>query len=161
MAMLAMVVWQDFRYRAVYVWLFPLLAIGVVAHSIVLGVFSMSSVAVNLLLIAVQLGLLNALVYWRTHKWLMHGEQWMGWGDIAFFAVSACCFSTINFVVFYVVSLFIVLFAALAAMAFGRFVKNIPLAGGQALLLVLVMLADYANRGRRLYIDIDMVIFVQ
>ncbi|WP_326329735.1 hypothetical protein [Parapedobacter sp. 10938] len=161
MAMLAMVVWQDFRCRAVYAWLFPVLAIGVVAHSVVLGVFSVTAVVANLALIAIQLGLLNLLVYWRTRKWLMRGEQWMGWGDIAFFAVSACCFSTVNFVVFYVGSLLIVLFATLAAMAFGKFVRSIPLAGGQALLLVLVMMADYANRGRRLYLDIDMVSFIQ
>src|SRR3546814_11376042 len=90
MAMLAMVLWQDFRYRAVYAWLFPLLAIGIVAHSVMLGVFSMTAVAVNLFLIAIQLGVLNLLVYWRTHKWLMRDERWMGWGDIAFFAVSAC-----------------------------------------------------------------------
>ena len=161
MAMLAMVVWQDLKYRAVYTWLFPLLAIAVVAHSVVLGVFSMAAVATNLLLIAVQLGLLNLLMYWRTRKWLMHGERWIGWGDIAFFAVSACCFSTVNFVVFYVVSLLVVLFAALAAMAFGRFVRTIPLAGGQALLLALLLAADHANRGRRLYMDMDLSLFVQ
>lgn len=160
MAMLAMVVWQDFRYRAIYIWVFPLLTAAIVAHSVVLGVFSATSVAMNLAFIAVQLGLLNILVYWRTHKWLMRTERWLGWGDIAFFAVSACCFSTVNFVVFYVVSLLIVLFAALAAMAFGKFIKSIPLAGGQALLLALVMLADYTNHGRRLYMDIGMQLFV-
>ncbi len=158
---LAAVVWQDFKYRTVYAWLFPLLVVLIVIQSIVLNVFSFTSVVANLVIVAVQLGLLNLLMYWRTKKWLMHGEKWIGWGDIAFFAVLACCFSTINFVVFYVASLSIVLFGTLAAMAFGRFIVHIPLAGGQAMLLALLLLADYGHWGRRLYVDIDLMRFIQ
>src|SRR3546814_20553195 len=108
-----------------------------------LGVFSMTAVAVNLFLIAIQLGVLNLLVYWRTHKWLTRDERRMGWGDSAFFAVSACGFLTLNFVVFYVTSLLLVLFAALVFVSFGRFVRSILLCGCQALRLAWVMLPDF------------------
>ncbi len=157
--LLGTVAWQDFRYHAVYAWLSPLLAVLVVTHSVVLRAFSLASLGVNLLVIMVQLGLLNVLVYWHTKRWLMHGDRWIGWSDIAFFMLSACCFSTINFVVFYVTSLVIILFGTLAAMAFGRFVKHIPVAGGQAVLLVLLMMADYPFLGKRLYMDIDITPF--
>lgn len=159
-AVLATVAWQDFRHRAVYAWLFPLLAALVVTHTIVMDVFSFTSIVINIAIIAVQLGVLNLLMYMRTKKWLMHGEQWIGWGDIAFFGVLACCFSTVNFVVFYVISLIIVLFGALATMAFGRFAAHIPLAGGQAVLLMLVLLLDYGHWGMRLYDDINVIPFI-
>ncbi|MFC3197332.1 hypothetical protein ACFOET_06885 [Parapedobacter deserti] len=158
---LAAVVWQDFKNRAVYVWIFPLLAGLAVIQSVMLGVFSLAATAANLAIIVLQLCLLNLLMYTRTKKWLMHGEQWIGWGDIAFFAVLACCFSTVNFVIFHVLSLLIILVGALVAMAFGRFSVHIPLAGGQAALLGLLLLADYGQWGRRLYIDLDMLGFVQ
>lgn len=160
-AVLATVAWQDFRHRAVYAWLFPLLTVLIITHAIVMDVFSLTSIITNIAIIAVQLGLLNLLMYLRTKKWLMRGERWIGWGDIAFFGVLACCFSTVNFVVFYVISLIIVLFGALATMAFGRFTVHIPLAGGQAILLILLLLIDYGHWGTRLYDDIDVLPFIQ
>ena len=152
-ALLAIVVWQDFKDRSISVWVLALLTVTVLTHTMVLGVFSMVEIAGNMLFIAVQLGLLNLLVYFYRHHWLMHGEKWIGWGDIVFFAVAACCFSTMNFIVYYVVSLLLVLAVVLAAMAFGRFIRTIPLAGSQAMLLMVIMMADYANSGRQLYVD--------
>ncbi|MGK6353536.1 hypothetical protein [Parapedobacter sp. DT-150] len=158
---LAVIAWQDFRDRAVYAWLFPLLCVLAVAHAVDLGVFSLYVLVANLIIVAGQLALLNLVMYWRTRKWLMHGEQWIGWGDLACFAVLACCFSTVNFVLFYVASLIIVLLAALVTMAMGFRTKHVPLAGGQAVLLAMVLLADYAHRGKRLHTDIDIMQFIQ
>ncbi|SEK54749.1 hypothetical protein [Parapedobacter koreensis] len=158
---LALVVWQDFTHRAVYVWIFPLLAVLAIAHSIMLQVFSLAFILTNLIIVVIQLCVLNILLYGKRKKWLMHGEQWLGWGDVAFFAVLTCCFSTVNFILFYVVSLIIVLLATLLAIAVGCRMKNIPLAGGQAALLAMVLLADYVHWGRQLYIDIDVLHVIQ
>lgn len=160
-AVLATVAWQDFRYRAVYTWLFPMAILLVTLQSIILHTFSFGSVVINLIIIALQLGLLNLLMYWRKRKWLMAGEHWIGWGDVAFFVVLAFCFSPANFVVFYVISLLLVLIASLAVIAAGHKVGRIPLAGGQAALLAAVWLCDYPHWGRRLYTDIDVMRFIQ
>ncbi|MBK1442597.1 hypothetical protein JHJ32_21535 [Parapedobacter sp. ISTM3] len=158
--LLALVVWQDFKHRAVLTWLFPLLVLLAISHSVVLQVFSFAVVLTNLAIVVVQLALLNLLLYGKQKKWLMRGEHWLGWGDVAFFAVLTCCFSTVNFIVFYVASLTIVLLATLLTLALGRRVATIPLAGGQAALLVIVLLADHAHWGRRLYVDIDIMKFI-
>ncbi|WP_257667136.1 hypothetical protein [Parapedobacter tibetensis] len=157
LGVLAVVVWQDFRQRTVYALAFPLLAVLVIIHAMWLGVFSFTTVAINLAIIALQLGLLNLIMYWRRKKWLMQGEQLMGWGDIAFFIVLALCFSTVNFILFYVISLLIVLLGALFAKAIGHQVKYIPLAGGQAALLAMVLLADYTQWGRQLFVDMEIM----
>jgi len=160
-AVLAAIAWQDFKYRAVYTWMFPAAVALVTVQSVMLHTFSFTAVGINLLIIALQLALLNLLMYWRKGEWLMAGEQWMGWGDVAFFAVLAFCFSPANFVVFYVISLLLVLIGSLAIMVAGYKVGRIPLAGGQAALLAIVWLFDYSHWGRRLYMDIDLTRFVQ
>ncbi|SFC82608.1 Type IV leader peptidase family protein [Parapedobacter composti] len=155
--LLAAVAWQDFRGRSVYALLFPSLVVIAVVHAMMLDVFSPAAVAANLAILAVQLIVLNLVMYWRKRAWLMQGEQWMGWGDVAFFVVLAFCFSTFNFVLFYVASLLVVLLGALLAMAFGVRVATIPLAGGQAALLVLLLLADGTHLGRHLYVDAGFI----
>lgn len=160
-AILAAIAWQDFKYRAVYTWMFPAAVALVTVQSVMLHTFSFTAVGINLLIIALQLALLNLLMYWRKEEWLMAGEQWMGWGDVAFFAVLAFCFSPVNFVVFYVISLLLVLIGSLTIMVAGYKVGRIPLAGGQAALLAIVWLFDYSHWGRRLYMDIDLTRFVQ
>ncbi|MFC7526926.1 prepilin peptidase [Parapedobacter sp. GCM10030251] len=160
-AVLAAIAWQDFKYRAIYTWMFPAAVALVTVQSIMLHTFSFTAVGINLLIIALQLALLNLLMYWRKGEWLMEGEQWMGWGDVAFFAVLIFCFSPVNFVVFYLTSLLLVLIGSLAIMVAGYKVGRIPLAGGQAALLAIVWLFDYSHWGRRLYMDIDLTRFVQ
>lgn len=155
--LLAWVAWEDFKYREVLVLLFPILAAVVILHAVLLGVFSITSVAINLFVLGIQLGLLNLLVYRRTKKWLMHGGRWIGWGDVAFFLVLAFCFSTVNFVVFQLVSLVIILFSTIACIAFGRVVVQIPLAGGQALILAILYLTDHGQLGARLFVDIPIM----
>jgi len=158
---LVAVAWQDFKYRAVDTWMFPLAVALVILQSVMLHTFSWTSVGINLLIIALQLTLLNLLMYWQRKEWLMAGERWMGWGDVAFFGVLACCFSPVNFVVFYVFSLLFILIASLAVAIAGYKVGRIPLAGGQAALLAAIWLCDYSYRGQRLYMDIDLMRFIQ
>ncbi len=153
--LLVWVAWEDFRYRAVLTVLFPILGTVILVHTIWLGTFSVFVVITNLAIVGVQLAALALTLYWRTGRWILRDRRWIGWGDIAFFAILACCFSTANFVLFFAGSLFILLFVVLAAMAFGHVVLRIPLAGGQATLLAFAFLMDHAQLGARLSRDVS------
>lgn len=155
--LLGRVAWEDFKYRGVLVMLFPVLGAVVISHAVLLGVFSIKDVAANLIIVTVQLGILAGVLFWRKGSWKLTGYNWIGWGDVAFFMVMACCFSTTNFVLFYSVSLALVLLVALLAKIIGFQVKHIPLAGGQALMLAIVYLADYMQLGANLFIDVPII----
>jgi hypothetical protein len=156
--LLAAVAWQDFRYRAVYTWLFPTLAALTIGQALWLGVFSFAILFANILIVILQLALLNVAMCWRTRssRWLMSGEHWIGWGDVAFFGVVACSFSTLNFVFFFVGSLLLVLLATIGVRIANKRVTDIPLAGWQAALLGMLLLWDAGAWGRSFYKDLHI-----
>lgn len=151
--LLVSVAWQDFHYRSVQTWLFPALALLAIIQSHIFGVFSLGVLVTNLTVISLQLLLLNLVICWRfrTNKWLMHKQRWIGWGDIAFFGVASCFFSTFNFLFFYVGSLIMVLVVTTLWGILGRNIKYVPLAGGQALGLGILLLYDTVEHGKGLY----------
>jgi len=158
---LAVIVWQDFRHRAIHTLIFPIAAVLLVVHSVRLGVYSNIAVMVNLAIVAVQLALLSLVMYWRRGTWLMAGERWLGWGDVVFFVILAFGFSTVNFVLFNVGSLMITLVGALLVLAAGVKLTSIPLAGCQAALLSVLLILDHRQLGRGLYTDLDFTRFIQ
>ncbi|MFC7526210.1 hypothetical protein ACFQRK_19780 [Parapedobacter sp. GCM10030251] len=154
--LLVRVAWEDFKYRAVLVLLFPILGSVAISHAILLGVFSIKDVAVNLIIVTVQSGILAVVLFRRKGSWKLTGSSWIGWGDIAFLVVMACCFSTANFVLFYSVGVVLVLFESLLAKMIGFQVKHILLAGGQALILAIVYLCDHMQLGASLFMDVSI-----
>ena len=154
--LLIRVAWDDFKYRGVLVLLFPILGSVVISYAILLGVFSIKDVAVNLIIVMVQLGISAAVVFRRKGRWKLIGSSWISWGDVAFLVVMACCFSTANFVLFYSVGVVLVLFESLLAKMIGFQVKHILLAGGQALILAIVYLCDHMQLGASLFMDVPI-----
>lgn len=150
------VAWEDFKYRGVLVLLFLILGSVVISHAVLLSVFSIKDVAVNLVIVTVQLAILAVVVYRRKGSWKLAGSNWIGWGDVAFLMVMACCFSTANFVLFYSVGVVLVLFESLLAKMIGFQVKHILLAGGQALILAIVYLCDHMQLGASLFMDVPI-----
>ena len=153
MLLLLSVTWQDFRHRAVYWYLFPLLGILFCCNAIALGSWSVQAVAINLILLTVQFGMLH-LYYWLKHRhWLMKGQRYIGWGDVCFMTVLTVCLSPLNFALFMLLSLVAVLLVVSLVQLLGFRIREIPLAGGQALLLLLLWGMDYQHHGASLYSD--------
>lgn len=132
---------QDFRYRAVSWIIFPLLVMMAVIKNMVVSAEVLSlfrEAFVNLIFVAVQLGLLYLYFCIKRNEWVSLTREYLGWGDILFFLASAFFFSFVNFLLFYLVSLILVIIIALLAGWTKPESKKVPLAGCQALFLAAV-----------------------
>ena len=137
---LAAIAWQDFKFRAVYWWLFPLLLM-------VLGLAKIwqtdskqmtTDLLYNSAFLALQMFVLSLYFSFKLGKWVNVFDGYFGLGDLFFLLSIAPYFSFINYVFFYLLSLFI----AIVLNFFKKENTEIPLAGQQALALLLVILLD-------------------
>lgn len=138
--LLCMVIFQDFRYRALSI---PVLTGGL----IIAGVSSLAQngwkqalvfAGINMLLITIQL--IGITIYFSVRKksFINIINTYFGIGDVWFYAVVAFCFSPLNFVMFNLVACFIMLIIyAIAGYASG-YGATIPFAGWIAVLLFLM-----------------------
>lgn len=133
--MLATVAVQDYRYRGVSWFLFPLLAIAAL-----IGLwqdenlyFFMPLMMINLAFVLFLLAGLTIYFSLKNRKIVRIADVYLGWGDILFFVVLAVFFSPLNFLLFITGSLFLV---SLIVAVSPRLSHNIPLAGMQATLLI-------------------------
>ncbi|WP_428330280.1 hypothetical protein [Mucilaginibacter sp.] len=130
---------QDQRSRAVHWLLFPLL---VVLFWALKGFrWDWQPVAINLALLALQLALLSLYFSLRHGRLVNVTDGMLGWGDLLFLAATAFYFSVLNFLLFYILSLVIVLTVWLLWKPAS---KEIPLAGHQALLLAVLLLTTWS-----------------
>lgn len=133
--MLMMVAVQDYKYRGVSWFLFPLLTIAAL-----IGLwldknlhFFMPLIIVNLAFVFVLLFGLTVYFSLKNRKIVRIADVYLGWGDILFFLVLTVFLSPINFLMFIIGSL---LFVSLIVMVIPRLRQSIPLAGIQASLLI-------------------------
>lgn len=138
--LLAVIVYQDFRYRAISWVTLPLLFAAFATNTVLKTDFSsfLQSFLFNSGFIVFQLFAVTAYFSLKNRAITNITSKYIGWGDILFFVVTAAVFSPVNFIVFYLVSLIITLASALIY----RLVKQtstfeIPLAGAMALVLIL------------------------
>lgn len=140
--LLLVVFWQDWRARAVQVWLFPGL----------LGCFGLLSLqqlplreisyhlGANLLFLVVQLSALYLYFCLRQRAIVPVIGSMLGWGDVLFWVICCAFFSLPNFILFFLGSLLLSLFAhflfrPLYPLSARQAGSTIPLAGLQALCL--------------------------
>ena len=136
---LALIFFQDYKDRKVYIFLFPLFGI--------LGTylfFLNSNLEYYLLSVCINLGIvliviiLNYLIAELVLKKKFIKEA-MGLGDIFFFIAFALCFPTVSFINFFVFS---ILFTFVLHLAQSKLLKkkdkNIPLAGYMSLFLIAI-----------------------
>lgn len=147
------IAWRDFKYRAIEWYLFPLFLMVILLHNYLDRTLHLDVIITNTVILFTQLLFLALWVFSSKKKWLMKGEQFMGWGDILFFVILIFCFSTWNFVFFYLGSLLIVLCTAMLYQRFIATVLSIPLAGAQALLFSLYMLVSMLTDQVQLHTD--------
>lgn len=145
--MLLAVLIQDLKSRSVYWFWFPLLAmllamlrlrtqpIYEVLHSLMAN---WAFVAVQLLFVSLYFSIKNGRITNITNSLL-------GWGDILFLLTAATYLSTLNYVLFYVLSLMAVVLLWLPFLLLLRKKHGqIPLAGLQSLLFVVCLVADWS-----------------
>ena len=152
---LAFICYQDLLYRAVYWWCFPILAILMLMLKYhVSGMRqTLTDAGYGLLFLIAQLFILWIYFSAKHKKIISITDNYLGWGDVLFLIAIPFYLSPVNYVLFYIVSLILVLLYALTTAKIVTNNKHIPLAGLQAALLGIVMIIDYVTPGLTLYDD--------
>lgn len=142
MGLLALVVYQDFRYRSLSIALLAGLFLFAAGNTIFINGWKQALIYAgeNVLLIGVQL--IGILIYFSLkHKRIINiVNTYLGSGDVWFYGILAFCFSPLNFVLFNLSICFIVLVAYATAALAKPNGRTIPLAGCMALGLMLLVL---------------------
>lgn len=143
--LLAAIFVQDIKSRAVYWFLFPLLALSFILwqslkhHS--WAVFGYDQV-INLGFLLLQLLTVSLWFSVKHKQWVNITSHLLGWGDILFLVSLAFYFSFLNFFAFYIISLIGVLLLWLSTRrVFFKNTNHIPLAGLQALFFLILFIA--------------------
>lgn len=141
MVLLTAVAIEDFREQAVHFWLFPLLM--VLALYLDGSHFEWQHVIINFSILFVQLAILTTYFSLKHMQFINITQAHLGWGDILFWLVLCCLFSPLNFVVFYMLSLFLSILGSWIISARHVEKNRIPLAGMQAFQLVCCLVFFY------------------
>ena len=138
--------YQDFRYRGIYWWMFPLLSVllifsGLLIVSLETMVFSAIK---SCLFVVVQLLILTAYLSLKEKQLINILTGFFGLGDLLFLVAISTRLSFLNYVMFYIVSLMLViLFSIIFIRKSNAKAYKIPLAGYQAIFLMLLMLVEW------------------
>ena len=156
MMVLVGMVYQDFKFRGIYWWLFPLL-LSLFLLDVWLR-YSFARLAAtagsNIIFLIVQMFLLTVYVSLRKRKFTNIFKGYFGLGDLLFLLCIAFYFSCLNYIAFYLLSLMIVIVLTLTFGDRSRAEKEkIPLAGYQALLLLLIMTASFFIKSVNIHSD--------
>jgi len=149
MLSLIMIFAQDFRERAVYVWLFIItsLLMGYLYFSTTNNVEYLINIGINLSLIATIIGV---LFLYAKYKIKIPFSQIFGFGDVFFFITIAMSFPIATFLVLFSFSL-------LFSLVIFKFLKvylkekSVPLAGLQALFFLFVFSINWSFQLTNLY----------
>lgn len=152
---LAFICYQDLLYRAVYWWCFPILAIllAILKYNYTGIEQTVTDAVCGLLFLATQLFILWIYFSVKHRKLINITDNYLGWGDVLFLIAIPFYLSPVNYVLFYVLSLTLVLLYALTTTKLITNNKHIPLAGLQAALLGIAMIIDYVTPSLSLYTD--------
>lgn len=138
---------QDWKGRAVYWFLFPLLAALLVFIRFPSAIFLPEleqSVLINIGFILLQLVILTVYFSVKNKKWINITTGLLGIGDVLFLLSIAFYLSVLNFLFFYIISLIAVLFIWLIWQRVStQKDKYIPLAGLQSLVVILFLAGDW------------------
>jgi hypothetical protein len=144
-AALSWVTYEDLRYRAVTWWCFPvlflLLSVDAWQNSYWQAWFQM--LGMNIGFVSIQLIFVSLYFSLKHRKWVLLINGFLGLGDVLFFFCICGMMATPFFVAFYITSL---IGSLLLAAFIPPIRKNgIPLAGLQALFLILVLVYSYVQ----------------
>jgi hypothetical protein len=138
---------QDWKNRAVYWFLFPLLAasllfLNYLTHTGAEGIWQPT--VINIGFLVLQLLLVTAYFSIKAKRPVNITRNLLGLGDILFLLSITFYLSVLNFLFFYIVSLVcVLLFWMLHQLIVSKKDKQIPLAGIQALLFTVLLAIDW------------------
>jgi hypothetical protein len=135
------IIYQDFRHRAISWWLIPLMLILGFLQSSIYHNWQMSLhfFIQNLIFLIVQVFILFIYFFIREKRFVNIIDTWLGLGDVLFFLGLATLFSLINFVAFFIGSIIATLLIFIIISQFSTTLKTIPLAGGMAACYILML----------------------
>lgn len=157
------IAWQDFKFRAVYWWLFVLLMAGLSALTI-LG-SSASAIGTNLLhngsFLGVQLLFLTLYFSVKQKRLVNIFADYFGLGDLLFLLSITVYLPFLNYLFFYLFSLLAVILVSIGSKALRKNSNpKIPLAGEQAVMLLVLMLIDTLNNKINLTNDLWLTAYL-
>lgn len=135
--LLSFVFYQDFRFRAVYWFLFPILLI--MSYFYVKNDVTPSSWGFNAGFILLQLIGIWGYFSLKSKRPINFVNSYLGLGDILFFGILIIWFTPINFILFFIGSLVSTLFFLLIFKSKALKKLTIPLAGIHAILLAIII----------------------
>jgi hypothetical protein len=144
---LFLIAYQDIKYFKVNLILYIaafLISLGIFMQSVEFHSFIFYT-AVNLIILSLQTGflILYIILKLKEKKRLFN---YFGQGDLLFFLVLSITFAPFNFIVFQIVSFIIILAFHVILKRVGIFGNKVPLAGYQALILILLLFADFFSK---------------
>lgn len=147
-SLLGVIVFQDFKYKAVSWIVFPALFLLFVLAALEQNsiVYVVEQFLFNIVFVLFQLFMVTVYFSIKSRKIINIEKNYLGSGDILFFIVLAVSFSFLNFVFVYILSLIAVVAAYLFYQLFKKnATEQIPLAGGMAILMILCLGLKYVN----------------
>lgn len=143
---LLLISFQDFKQREISWILIPLIFLALIfkaTQSITIGNL-INNTLLNLAFITLQLLLLTIYMSIKNKKMVNILQQHIGLGDLLFFVVLCLAFSPVNFIVFYILSLIATLAGCIIYVTVfsKKAMDEIPLAGGMASVLVIILLIN-------------------
>ena len=135
--LLGLIGFQDFKYRGVSWYLFPLLAVFLYALN---PMFLPEQGVINVSFVLVIFALLTLWFSLRKGRLVNLLEQHIGMGDFLFLFCLSFYFSPGNFFLFYTLSLLVIVLSLLLYRWFSRALEmTVPLAGLQGMVLIGVL----------------------
>jgi len=144
-AVLSIIFVQDLLSRSVqwilFLCLFScLLILRVMEHATIKEISA--SLGINFAFLAMQLLAVTIYFSIKNKGWINITKALLGWGDILFLLCLTVCFSILNYLFFYILSLLasLIIWIILRSLNLIKD-RHIPLAGFQAMLLILLFIA--------------------
>lgn len=154
---LAFICYQDLLYRAVYWLCFPVLTILVFILKYKSSGLQETLIHASYSIVFLTFQLATLWIYFsiKKRKNINLTRDYLGWGDVLFLVAITFYLSPGNYIVFYVISLIVVLLYTILTGFVSKKIQNlhIPLAGLQAALLALLILVDQFSSKFMLYDD--------
>lgn len=156
-SLLAVVVFQDFKNRAISWFLIPLLFIGFIGYAILTIETGelLTYFGINLYIVFSSLLGATLIISIKNKKLTNIINTYLGLGDVLFFVVLTTVFSPINFILFFIGSIFITSIVYGGIALFNRKKQILtPLAGAMSVLLILTIVLEQLMPNFQLYQDI-------
>ncbi len=143
-ALLVILIYQDFRARSVSWIIFPVLIIcqGILSFNVTGKQELIFNTSINLALLTLQFLLLTLYFSFRNKRLTNIINQYIGIGDLFFFVFLSLSFSPFNLIAFFILSLLLTLIAYGITMAGKLKQYKIPLLGSMAIAYLIVVLLE-------------------